>query len=181
MRKAFVAALPADSAIIDGESCLVCAARRKFWQLMSQMCKRWPDESRLMFLAFDLLHQDGVDLRRLSLTQRKRDLDRLCRGGRVPYLHQVEVFAGGELRLSLSKWLARVTKRPRKIGLGQRLRSPGGRPTLAAGNDPDLENQGWPFFQTVLGVPDSGAGARHLYVSRFGSASLPRLSSAQLF
>ena len=84
-----------------------------------------------MFLAFDPLHQDGVDLRRLSLNQRKRDLDRLCRSARVPYLHQVDVCAGGELLLSLSKPLARVTKRPES---GERLRPPGGRPTLGAGN-----------------------------------------------
>ena len=33
----------------------------------------------LMFFAFDLPHQDGVDLRHLPLSERKRDLDRLCR------------------------------------------------------------------------------------------------------
>jgi bifunctional non-homologous end joining protein LigD len=56
-----------------------------------------PDESRLMFLAFDLLHQDGLALRSETLTQRKRALDRLCRGARVPYLHQIEVFADREV------------------------------------------------------------------------------------
>jgi ATP-dependent DNA ligase len=50
-----------------------------------------------MFLAFDLLHLDGWDLRSQTLTQRKKDLNRLCRGARVHYLHQVEVFADGEV------------------------------------------------------------------------------------
>jgi bifunctional non-homologous end joining protein LigD len=97
MCKAF-AELPADAAIIDGELCLVdLRGAAHFWQLMSQMRSRWPDESRLMFLAFDRLHQDSADLRSETLTQRKRALDRLCRGARVPYLHQVEVFADGEV------------------------------------------------------------------------------------
>ncbi len=48
-----------------------------------------------MFLAFDLLHQDGVDLRGLVLSDRKRDLDRLCRKSKVPYLSQVETFPDG--------------------------------------------------------------------------------------
>ena len=90
--------MPTNSAILDGELCPVdLRGTAHFWQLMWQMRTRWPDESRLMFLAFDLLHQDGVDLRSLTLTQRKRDLDRLCRGARVPYLRQVEVFADGEV------------------------------------------------------------------------------------
>ena len=50
-----------------------------------------------MFLAFDLLHQDGVDLRSLSLTERKRDLTRLCRQSRTPFLKQVETFPDGEM------------------------------------------------------------------------------------
>jgi bifunctional non-homologous end joining protein LigD len=80
MRKAF-AELPADAAIIDGELCLVdLRGAAHFWQLMTQMRSRWPDENRLMFLAFDLLHQDSADLRSETLTQRKRALDRLCRG-----------------------------------------------------------------------------------------------------
>ena len=48
-----------------------------------------------MFLAFDLLHQDGVDLRGLPLSERKLDLDRLCRQSKVPYLTRVETFPDG--------------------------------------------------------------------------------------
>jgi hypothetical protein len=33
---------------------------------MHQMRTRWPEEELLVFLAFDLLHRDGVDLRSLS-------------------------------------------------------------------------------------------------------------------
>ena len=56
-----------------------------------------PDERQLMFLAFDLLHQDGVDLRGLPLSERKLDLDRLCRQSKVPYLTRVETFPDGNV------------------------------------------------------------------------------------
>ena len=50
-----------------------------------------------MFLVFDLLHQDGVDLRGLPLSERKRDLIRLCRKSKVPFLRQVQTFPDGAL------------------------------------------------------------------------------------
>jgi len=37
-----------------------------------------PDETQLVLLVFDLLYQDRVDLRGLPLSERKRDLHRLC-------------------------------------------------------------------------------------------------------
>ncbi len=70
--------LPTQSAILDGDLCLI------------------DYESELMFLAFDLLHQDGVDLRGLPLSERKRDLDRLCRRSKVPRMRRVETFPDGE-------------------------------------------------------------------------------------
>jgi bifunctional non-homologous end joining protein LigD len=48
-----------------------------------------------MFMAFDLLHQDGVDLRGLPLSERKRDLRRLCGKARVPFMRQVQTFPDG--------------------------------------------------------------------------------------
>jgi bifunctional non-homologous end joining protein LigD len=76
MRKAFVE-LPTDSAILDGELCLIDpGGGANFYRLMTQMRTRWPEERLLVFLAFDLLHQDGVDLRSAPLSERKRDLSR---------------------------------------------------------------------------------------------------------
>jgi len=90
------AKLPTQSAILDGELCLIDPrGAAHFYRLMGQMRTNHPDESQLMFLAFDLLHQDGVDLRGLPLTERKRDLSRLCRKSRVPFLKQVETFPDG--------------------------------------------------------------------------------------
>jgi ATP-dependent DNA ligase len=72
------------------------ATGANFYRLMTQMRTRWPEERLLVFLAFDLLHQDGVDLRSAPLSERKRDLNRLCRQSHTPFLKQVETFPDGE-------------------------------------------------------------------------------------
>jgi ATP-dependent DNA ligase len=77
-----------------------------FYRLMAQMRMRHPDESQLMFLAFDLLHQDGVDLRPLRLSERKRDLRRLCRKSPVPFMREVQTFPNGTLLFDHSTSLA---------------------------------------------------------------------------
>jgi bifunctional non-homologous end joining protein LigD len=79
--------LPTGSAVLDGGLCYMGAdGRANFYALMREMRTRRPDLSALVFLCFDLLHQDGVDLRGLPLSERKRDLARLCRKARVPFL-----------------------------------------------------------------------------------------------
>ena len=90
--------LPTQSAILDGELVLIDPrGAAHFYRLMAQMRTSSPDESQLMFLAFDLPHQDGVDLRGLPLSERKRDLHRLCRKSRVPFMRQVQTFPNGTL------------------------------------------------------------------------------------
>ena len=92
------AELQTRAAILDGELC-ICDDRGRpdFQTFHSEMRQGRPDTSRMAFFAFDLLHQDGVDLRSLSLTQRKRDLKRLCDPSRrdVPCLYLVESFPQG--------------------------------------------------------------------------------------
>jgi hypothetical protein len=39
-----------------------------------------------------MLDQDGVDLRALPLSERKRDLHRLCIKSRVPFMREVQTF-----------------------------------------------------------------------------------------
>ena len=90
--------MPTRAAILDGELCLIePRGAAHFYRLMAQMRTISPDERQLMFLAFDLLHQGGVDLRGLPLTERKLDLDRLCRRSKVPYLTRVETFPDGNV------------------------------------------------------------------------------------
>jgi bifunctional non-homologous end joining protein LigD len=92
------AKLPTQSAILDGELVLIDPrGAAHFYRLMAQMRTSHPDESQLMFLVFDLLHQDGVDLRGLPLSERKRDLHRLCLKSRVPFLREVQTFPNGQL------------------------------------------------------------------------------------
>jgi ATP dependent DNA ligase domain len=74
-------------------------ARRIFYRPMEQMRTSHPDEGQLVFLAFDLLHQDGVDLRGLPLSKRKHDLPRLCSKSRVLFLKQVQSFPDGAVLL----------------------------------------------------------------------------------
>jgi bifunctional non-homologous end joining protein LigD len=67
--------LPVRSVVLDGELCYIGPdGRVSFHSLMGEMHTRAPDERHLMFFAFDLLHLDGVDLRVLPLSERKRDL-----------------------------------------------------------------------------------------------------------
>src|SRR5215510_14582459 len=53
----------------------------------------------MMFFVFDFLQKDGVDLRHLSWSERKRDLQRLCRKARVPCMRVVETFPDGDVLL----------------------------------------------------------------------------------
>jgi bifunctional non-homologous end joining protein LigD len=95
MAEAF-AKLPTQSAILDGELVLIDPrGLAHFYKLMREMRTSHPDEAQLVFLVFDLLWQDGVDLRGLPLAERKRDLDRLCRKSKVPFMRQVETFPDG--------------------------------------------------------------------------------------
>ena len=92
--------LPTPSAILDGELVLIAPqGSAHFYRLMAQMRTSHPDESQLLFMAFDLLHEDGVDLRGLPLSERKRDLHRLCVKARVPFLKEVQTFPNGTLLL----------------------------------------------------------------------------------
>jgi bifunctional non-homologous end joining protein LigD len=89
--------LPARTAVIDGELCFIDAAgQADFSRLGAEMRCRWPNEAHLMMIAFDLLHRDGLDLRHLALSERKAQLDKLCRGAQVvPFIRQVQAFPDG--------------------------------------------------------------------------------------
>ena len=112
--------LPARAAVLDGELCFIDAGgQANFRKLHTEMRTRWPDEAQLIFMVYDLLHQDGVDLRPLPLSERKRDLDRLCRKARMPFMRQVETFPErpGAVRALRQVWIR-----------GRRVEAP--RPTL---------------------------------------------------
>jgi ATP-dependent DNA ligase len=85
--------------ILDGELC-VCDARGRpnFRALHGEMRQRRPDTSQMAYFAFDLLFDRDVDLRPLPLSERQRDLARLCDKARkaMPCLILVESFPEGE-------------------------------------------------------------------------------------
>ena len=66
-----------------------------FFALLRHIRLGKPDENTMMLRAFDLLCQDGVDLRGLPLSERSRDLARLLRKSRVPCVKLVESFPDG--------------------------------------------------------------------------------------
>src|SRR5215470_4932066 len=73
--------------------------RPNFRALHAEMRQRRPDTSRMAFFAFDLLFEHDVDLRPLPLSERQRDLARLCNKARkaVPCLFLVESYPEGPL------------------------------------------------------------------------------------
>jgi len=94
------AALPTRAAVLNGELCYLDAGgAANFRWLMAEMRSRKPDELPLMFFAFDLLHQNGVDLRQLPLSERKRDLHRLLSKTGLPFVREVQTFPNGTLLL----------------------------------------------------------------------------------
>ena len=67
--------LPCRSAIIDGEMVVLDEQHRSSFDLLQAAIGRQP--SRLVFVAFDLMHLDGTDLRKLPLVERRERLARL--------------------------------------------------------------------------------------------------------
>ena len=117
------ATLPATTAILDGE--LVFTRENgapHFYALMGQMRTKRPDEARLMFWVFDLLHENGVDLRHLPLSERKHDLTRLCRKTKIPCMRQIGSYPDGEIllehcgRLGLEGVVSKRVDRPYVAG-----------------------------------------------------------------
>lgn len=91
----------------------------------------------MMFFAFDLLHQDGLDVLGLPLSERKRDLDRLCRKARVlPFLSQVETYPDAEVLLDYCNRFGFEGRREQATELPLRQRA---EPPLAQGQVSGLE------------------------------------------
>lgn len=82
-------AIEVNDAIIDGEIVVVDeAGLSSFGDLKSAIARRPQD---LYFVAFDLLHLHGHDLRRMSLGERRHILaDLIPGGGHIQFSHQLE-------------------------------------------------------------------------------------------
>lgn len=73
--------LPAEAAIIDGEMVVLDENHQSNINAFRLAIGRNPD--RLVFIAFDLLHLDGQDLRSRTLTERRQRLQHLIRDSRA--------------------------------------------------------------------------------------------------
>lgn len=77
-----LAALRADTAVLDGEIVAVDKTGRPSFQVLQNRSSLRASE-RIMYYAFDLLHLDGADLTDLPLLERKQRLRRLLQGSKV--------------------------------------------------------------------------------------------------
>ncbi len=82
--------LPCTSAILDGEVIVTDERGVSVFGLLPEAIRRSP--SRLVFVAFDLLHLDGKDIQRLPLIERRAALWKLVQPaeGRIQYSHHIE-------------------------------------------------------------------------------------------
>jgi bifunctional non-homologous end joining protein LigD len=78
-----VAALPAKTALIDGEVTSDDTKGVSSFSLLQQDLKE-SRHDRMAYYVFDLLYLDGEDLRKLPLTERKEKLSRLVKRARGP-------------------------------------------------------------------------------------------------
>lgn len=87
-------ALPVDAALLDGEVVVLLPDGRTSFQALQNLLSSAPrPRGALAYVVFDLLHQDGVDLRPAPLVERKRALAALLDGAPAP-LRRSEHVAG---------------------------------------------------------------------------------------
>lgn len=91
-----VEALPTEAAVLDGEVVVLDEAGLSSFALLQQALSD-DDQGAMALYAFDLLHLDGEDLRRLPLVERKQRLRALLPedGGMLRYSDHIDG-AGGE-------------------------------------------------------------------------------------
>jgi bifunctional non-homologous end joining protein LigD len=111
---AAVAALPARSAIIDGE--LTGTDERGLPNFHALHFRRRSDDTKLCVWAFNLLEFNGRDLRELPLTKRKHSLEKLLKKSRNTAIRYSASFDDGEKLLAHAEALDAV------MGPGPELR-----------------------------------------------------------
>lgn len=90
-----VSTLHAGKALIDGEAVALDAEGKPDFSLLQHRLSEGKDAG-VIYLAFDLLHLDGVDLRRRPLGERKEMLARLVGAGSGPIRYSDHADASGE-------------------------------------------------------------------------------------
>jgi bifunctional non-homologous end joining protein LigD len=85
-----VAALPAQSAVLDGEIVALDAQGRSSFQLL-QALETGGERPPLAYYVFDLLHLDGADLTGKPLSERRKRLHGLLRDAAEPIRESAEI------------------------------------------------------------------------------------------
>ncbi len=119
-----LAALPVASALIDGELVVESGSGASdFPALQADLSEGRAD--RLVFYAFDLMHLDGEDLRKLPLTERKARLERLLDAAPPALRYSGHFDDGGEIvlrhacRLGLEGVVSKLRDSPYRSGRGR--------------------------------------------------------------
>jgi bifunctional non-homologous end joining protein LigD len=94
-----IAQLPATTAILDGELVAEDETGRPDFALLELALRSRRTECLLVYFAFDLLHLEGDDLRRLHLIERKVRLAAVLEGLDHPCLKSVDAFHVAGARL----------------------------------------------------------------------------------
>ncbi|HWJ71574.1 MAG TPA: DNA ligase D [Kaistia sp.] len=121
---AALAALPCETAMIDGELVVEgTAGASDFSALQADLSEGRSD--RFVFYAFDLIHLDGRDLTRVPLIARKGALERLIGSGGPALRYSAHFPESGEMvlrhacRLSLEGVVSKVADSPYRSGRGR--------------------------------------------------------------
>ncbi|HET9853730.1 MAG TPA: DNA ligase D [Methylomirabilota bacterium] len=168
------AALPVKEALLDGEIVVLDRAGVSSFQALQQT-DRLETGRTPVFVAFDLLFLDGLDLRPLPLVERKARLARVLKGrrGRLRYSEHFDV-PGRRLfaracRLGLEGIIAKRKQAPYTSGRGQAWLKVKcvARQELVIGGYTDPEGARAEFGSLLLGVHDREG--RLVYAGRVGT------------
>jgi bifunctional non-homologous end joining protein LigD len=168
------AALPVKEALLDGEIVVLDRAGVSSFQALQQ-ADRLETGRTLVYVAFDLLFLDGLDLRPLPLVDRKARLARVLKGrrGRLRYSEHFDVpgrrvFARA-CRLGLEGIIAKRKQAPYTSGRGQAWLKVKcvARQELVIGGYTDPEGARADFGSLLLGVHDREG--RLVYAGRVGT------------
>lgn len=164
------AALPCDSALIDGEVVAAGVERQAFSALQTRL----KQGGALDYVAFDLLHLDGRDLTKLPLVERKTLLEELLQDCPGPIRYSTHIEGHGDAALAqvcaagregLISKLGTAPYHAGRHGSWIKLKC-GQRQEFVIGGWVPSSSRGRPFASLVMGTFD---GARLVYRGRVGT------------
>ena len=163
-----LARLPVESAWLDGEVVVLDADGRTSFQAL-QNALSGAGANALTYFAFDLLYLDGVDLRGVVLTERKRVLETLLAAAPVALRYSEHfavpgaAFLHNVCSLGLEGMVSKRADLPYRSGRGpgwQKIKCPRSRDMVIGGyTDPEGSRTG--FGALLLGVHDAGGSLRY--------------------